>query len=172
MEQTSKKMYMTLCASSAQDCLSRMCHLTLCGTELSLNSLDPFVFLLKMAAFKAQAPSRAVAHSLVPAQWRKCKSIPFVFSRIASHISVGDDSFSGFLPFELDFLYTLFKRSCATIVSLNYMNLRELEQNCLWGMVLLSAVVLLPFSIFMTVIPLHLESSGLSVGVAACGPGS
>lgn len=41
------------------------------------------------------------------------------------------------------------------------MNLREPEQNCLQGMVLLSAALLLPLSIFMTVILLHLELSGL-----------
>lgn len=125
--------------------------------------LVPLFSLLQMTVFKAQAPSRAVARSLASSHWRNYKSIPFISSRIVSHVSVKDYCISAFLPFELEFSCTLFKRSCATIVSLNYMNLRESKQNCFWGMILLSTVVLLPFSTFTTVILLHLESTGLSV---------
>lgn len=141
-----KKVYKTLSASNAQDCLVKRCHSTwLLSRTGPLISWIPLFSLLKMAEFKAQDPSRAVAQSLAPSQWRKYKSIPFFFIRIVSHQSVRDYSISDFLPAELWFSYTLFKRFCTTIVSLNYINLREPEQNCLWGMVLLSAVVLLPF---------------------------
>lgn len=45
-----------------------------------------------------------------------------------SHLSVRFCSISGFLPFELEISYLLFKSSRAATVNLNYLNLRASEQ--------------------------------------------